>query len=284
VNYYEHHLGDWAQATAHLSFVEDAAYSRLIRKYYSDERPLPADIGTLQRLVGARTREERQAVETVLREFFALGEDGWRNKRCDEELARFQLKRTKAQRSANARWQRAAEHSERNANAMRTHSEGNALQSPVTSHQSPEDKERDTSLTLVGHRGRAQDGLPEPPDPAPTTPTMASAVCVAMRAAGLASVNPGHPKLLALLEASAPIGAFVGAAQDAAARGKGFAYALAIVEGQLAAAKAAPTGPTPMRRMSAAERAAEAVAHLTGKRDHLNFDRRTIDVESNPLG
>lgn len=152
------------------------------------------------------------------------------------------------------------------------------------SHSHSQTKERDTSLTLVGHRGRAQDGLPEPPDPAPTTPTMASAVCVAMRAAGLASVNPGHPKLLALLEASAPIGAFVGAAQDAADRGKGFAYALAIVEGQLAAAKAAPTGPTPMRRMSAAERAAEAVAHLTGKRDHLNFDRRTIDVESNPLG
>lgn len=113
---------------------------------------------------------------------------------------------------------------------------------------------------------------------------MAGAVCVAMRAAGLRSVNPGHPKLLSLLEAGAPIGAFVGAAQDAADRGKGFAYALAIVEGQLAAAKTAATNPAPLRRMSAAERAAEAVAHLTGKRDHPHPDRRTIDVESNPVG
>ncbi len=136
MNYYEHHLGDWAQATAHLSFVEDAAYSRCIRKYYADERPLPADIGMVQRLVGARTREERQAVETVLREFFVLTDDGWRNKRCDEELARFQDKRTKAQRSAIARWSRESEHTDGHADAMRTHSEGNAHQTPDTRHHS----------------------------------------------------------------------------------------------------------------------------------------------------
>ena len=136
MNYYEHHLGDWAQATAHLSFVEDAAYSRCIRKYYADERPLPADVGMVQRLVGARTREERQAVETVLREFFVLGEDGWRNKRCDEELARYQDKRTKAQRSAIARWSRESEHTDGSADAMRTHSEGNAHQTPDTRHHS----------------------------------------------------------------------------------------------------------------------------------------------------
>lgn len=136
MNYYEHHLGDWAQATAHLSFIEDAAYSRCIRKYYADERPLPADIGMVQRLVGARTREERQAVETVLREFFVLTDDGWRNKRCDEELARFQDKRAKAQRSAIARWSRESEHTDGNADAMRTHSEGNAHQTPDTRHHS----------------------------------------------------------------------------------------------------------------------------------------------------
>lgn len=35
MNYYEHHLGDYAEATAHLSFVEDAAY------IYRAERPTP---------------------------------------------------------------------------------------------------------------------------------------------------------------------------------------------------------------------------------------------------
>jgi uncharacterized protein YdaU (DUF1376 family) len=148
LNYYEHHIGDYAEATAHLNFVEDAAYSRCIRKYYATERPLPTDLKDVQRLVGARTRDERAAVETVLREFFTLEDDGWHQKRCDSDIHRFHEKQGKARASANVRW------AERNANAMRTHSEGtakegsernanaskthdgrNALQSPVTSHQ-----------------------------------------------------------------------------------------------------------------------------------------------------
>jgi uncharacterized protein YdaU (DUF1376 family) len=92
MNYYEHHIGDYAEATLHLSFVEDAAYSRLIRKYYSTERPLPADLKQVQRLIGARTREEKSAVEVVLKEFFSLGDDGWHNERCDFELAKFRAR------------------------------------------------------------------------------------------------------------------------------------------------------------------------------------------------
>jgi uncharacterized protein YdaU (DUF1376 family) len=148
VNYYEHHIGDYAEATAHLSFVEDAAYSRCIRKYYASESPLPGDVKAVQRLVGARTRDEKAAVDTVLREFFTLLEDGWHNTRCDEEIARYQAKRSNAQRSANSRWSGMRTHSDGNANASGTHTEriadalptqsdGNALQSPVSSLQSP---------------------------------------------------------------------------------------------------------------------------------------------------
>lgn len=88
MNFYKHHIGDYAQATAHLSFVEDAAYSRMLRKYYAEEAPLPVDVAKVIRLIGARTREEKQAVQTILDEFFTLEADGWHNKRADEELAR----------------------------------------------------------------------------------------------------------------------------------------------------------------------------------------------------
>ena len=135
MNYYEHHLGDYAEATAHLSFVEDAAYSRLMRKAYATEGPLPADTKAVQRLVGARSKDEREAVDAVLAEFWTLTSEGWRNTRCDAEIARYQDKQRKAKASAEARWS----HTERNANAlpnaMRTHCEGNALQSPVSKHQ-----------------------------------------------------------------------------------------------------------------------------------------------------
>lgn len=139
MNYYEHHLGDYAEATAHLSFVEDAAYSRMIRKYYATENPLPVEPKAVQRLVGARTKEEKEAVDTILKEFFDLRDDGWHNARCDAEIERFKDKQEKAKRSANARWNNRESHSEGNANAspnaMRTHSEGNAHQTPDTRHQ-----------------------------------------------------------------------------------------------------------------------------------------------------
>jgi uncharacterized protein YdaU (DUF1376 family) len=141
MNYYEHHIGDFAQATAHLSFVEDAAYSRLIRKYYAEEKPLPADTKAVQRLVGARSREEKEAVATILNEFFVLAADGWHNKRCDSEIVRYQDKQAKAKRSAAARWHKPAEGSDGIASAapgaMRTHSDGNAHQAPDTTPQTP---------------------------------------------------------------------------------------------------------------------------------------------------
>jgi uncharacterized protein YdaU (DUF1376 family) len=141
VNYYEHHLGDYAEATGHLSFVEDAAYSRMMRKAYATEKPLPADVKAVQRLVGARSKEERDAVDAVLAEFWVLHADGWHNDRCDAEIARYQDKQRKAKASAEARWTANRPHSEGNANAspnaMRTHSEGNALQTPDTKHQTP---------------------------------------------------------------------------------------------------------------------------------------------------
>jgi uncharacterized protein YdaU (DUF1376 family) len=90
MNYFELHIGDYAEATAHLTFVEDAAYIRLLRKYYATERPLPADLKAVQRLVGARTKEEKNAVQAVLEEFFSLQADGWHNARCDAEIAKFQ--------------------------------------------------------------------------------------------------------------------------------------------------------------------------------------------------
>jgi uncharacterized protein YdaU (DUF1376 family) len=87
VNFYKHHINDYAQATSHLTLVEDAIYRRLLCKYYADELPLPADLATVERLVGTKTPTERESLQSVLDEFFIREPDGWHNKRCDEELA-----------------------------------------------------------------------------------------------------------------------------------------------------------------------------------------------------
>jgi uncharacterized protein YdaU (DUF1376 family) len=150
LNYYEHHLGDYSAATAHLSWDEDQAYTRLLRAYYHQEKPIPLDLREACRLVRASTTTQKKAVESVLREFFKQESDGWHQKRCDEEIERFQGKQSKARRSANLRWsaERAqsdgnanasSSQSERNANALPTQSDGNApsLQSPDTNLQTP---------------------------------------------------------------------------------------------------------------------------------------------------
>lgn len=134
MNYYEHHIGDYDEATAHLTACEDGIYSRLIRKYMATERALPADLKALQRLVRARTRDEKAAVQTVLDEFFELREDGWHQHRCDETIERYRDKQEKARASAEARWGYKRSQSDGNANAseenhadaMRSHTEENA--------------------------------------------------------------------------------------------------------------------------------------------------------------
>lgn len=92
----------------------------------------------------------------------------------------------------------------------------------------------DSSPGLDTHRAGARALSPDLP-----TPTQAAAACLAMREAGLASTNPAHPELLALLPHASPA-QFAQAAATAAGKGKGFAYALGVLRGQLADAAAPP--------------------------------------------
>jgi uncharacterized protein YdaU (DUF1376 family) len=92
MRHFAHNIGDYAAATAHLSFIEDAAYHRCLRRYYQDEHALPGDVKEVQRLVGARTKEERQAVANVLAEFFHLEGDGYHQDRADREIEVYHAK------------------------------------------------------------------------------------------------------------------------------------------------------------------------------------------------
>jgi uncharacterized protein YdaU (DUF1376 family) len=166
MNYYEHHIGDYSQATSHLSFIEDATYSRLIRKYYATEKPMPVDIKTVQRLVNARSKEEKNAVELVLNEFFILTNDGWRQGRCDHEIARFKDKQAKAKRSADSRWQPSNATAttaeikldlDTNASCVRIAEALPTQCSPDTNHQSPISKHQ--SIKSMG--GGSAKNIPE---------------------------------------------------------------------------------------------------------------------------
>lgn len=97
MNYYKRHIGDYAAATRHLSLLEHGVYCLLLDVYYTTEKPLPADERAVFRLVGARSDDEREAVKTILGEFFTSAPDGYRQPRCDEEIA---IKQEKSARNA----------------------------------------------------------------------------------------------------------------------------------------------------------------------------------------
>ena len=253
MNYFELHIGDYDQATAHLSACEDGIYMRLIRWYMASEAPLPADIKQVQRRVRAHSKEERTAVQTVLAEFFVLDADGYRQRRCDEEVARYQDKQAKARRSAEARWNPQRSQSDGNANAsptvppdaMRTHSERYAPrarpQTPDTKHQTQESAE-----VLPPPIARALD--PDPPDPEPDPgqqPTPRGAACIAIRRAGITAVNPSHPDLQRLLDAGVTPQDLADTAAELVGKGKGsFPLLLATVDGRLRDASAAGSAPS----------------------------------------
>lgn len=143
MHYYKHHIGDYLADTTHLTLVEHGAYLRLMMLYYQSECALNANA---LRMICARSAEEKEAAESVLNEFFDSTENGWVHKRCDDEISRFHGKSDAAKASADARW------GKRNANEMRTHTEGNANQEPLTNNQEPvKEKKRAPRFDAQAH-------------------------------------------------------------------------------------------------------------------------------------
>lgn len=242
MNYYEHHLADYTQATAHLSMLEDAAYSRMLRWYYANEKPLPIDTKAIERLVRAQSKQEREAVKTVLEEFFVQAEDGWHQDRADNEIARFKESepdRIAKRENEKERQRRSRERRKEIFEILRDHGIVPAYDAPMSELQ--------TMLSRVTLKPVTRDATgTHTPDPTPHTPipvdthtqdqptvgvcvSLVGECCKALVDAGIpaTSINQGHPKLLKLIEAGATVIEFGETARESVAKGNGsFAYVL----------------------------------------------------------
>ena len=71
--FYNFNIGDYRGHTAHLTPTEHYIYRSLIDWYYLNERPMPAnDIDYIARVLMLKTDDERQALQSVLSEFFKV--------------------------------------------------------------------------------------------------------------------------------------------------------------------------------------------------------------------
>jgi uncharacterized protein YdaU (DUF1376 family) len=141
VNYYPHHIGDYLRDTSHLTALEDGIYRRMLDVYYASEKPLPPDNQWVYRLVRAHTKEEREAVEEILRQYFQKYEDGWRNKRADEEIKALN-KRLKAWKANGKKGGRPKTNGFKSANPAVT-----ATDNPIESSQTPNTKHQINKAT-----------------------------------------------------------------------------------------------------------------------------------------
>jgi uncharacterized protein YdaU (DUF1376 family) len=147
MHYYQFNIGDYAKATRHLSNLEDLAYRRLMEIYYDTEKPLVNDVDKLARLINMR--ENKKEIEVVLSDFFTLSDDGFSQKRIDEEIQNYNAKADTARangkkggRPKKANWNPEETEQEPKktksvilANPEETGSKAN--QEPITNNQEP---------------------------------------------------------------------------------------------------------------------------------------------------
>ena len=116
--WYKRFPGDYLSKTQHLSLAGHGAYCLMLETYYATERPLPRDRAARYRLLRAFDPDEREAVDSVLAEFWIEGPDGWVNQKATEVMAEARDRSDTARKSANHRWRKDAN---ADANAVRPH-------------------------------------------------------------------------------------------------------------------------------------------------------------------
>lgn len=90
MHYYKFNIKDWSRDTAHLSVEEEGVYRRLLDHYYESEMPIPVETQPVIRRLRLGGHEAELSV--ILGEFFTLESDGYRHKRCDDEIAKYHAK------------------------------------------------------------------------------------------------------------------------------------------------------------------------------------------------
>lgn len=145
MNYYQHHIGDFNNATRHLSLVERAIYRDLLDMYYDTEKPIDAsNLERLARRLQCATEDQTAALKYVLEEFFTLQDGAYINNRCEREIAEFHGKRKQASEAGKASAKKRAEKKRQDPNG----GSSNAKQSNGDSSTDVEDQSNENSTNV----------------------------------------------------------------------------------------------------------------------------------------
>lgn len=267
MNYWPKHIGPWLKATVSLTLAEEGAYGRLVDWCYGNEQPLPLNVEEVHRITRCRDRTEREITDAMVKRFFVQTDTGWRHERIERELAAAQRRGTFSGEKREAELQRRKRSNDKKSMLFKQARDAGlqvGWNMSITSIANLLGRNgiEDAKLPVQVAIQDVQDDLSGRTDDAvfsaarePRNSTSkeveirdasyqvvfqdalgrdlnAGAACKRMRALGMATVNPGDPRLLELLRLGIDVEAIALAASEAIARGKGFAYALAIAKGR----------------------------------------------------
>jgi uncharacterized protein YdaU (DUF1376 family) len=100
MNWYKFRYAEYAMQTRHLTELEDLVYRRCIDLYYNHKMPFPDADWVAKRI----QISDVQVVDSVLKEFFRKGAEGYSYQQADDDLSDFEVKSQKARDAVNARW------------------------------------------------------------------------------------------------------------------------------------------------------------------------------------
>lgn len=260
MHYYKRNIGDYAKKAGRLTMLQHGAYTLLLDACY-DREQFPTREEAIDWLWASSTAEI-EAVDFVLSKFFHLVDGRFVQNRIQEELAEYHEKSLNNKRIAQEREAKRREKSTKRAPVV---NEAPPNQEPLTINQEPL-----TTHTEAVASGVARDELPEPHElpvqTASTSHPLSGVVCKAIKQTGIGLVNPGHPKLNALLHAGVTVEQVVAACAKALEKQKNFSYALGILQKeeeeardlakQLAKPKATPRNQPPAKSFAQQEREA----------------------------
>lgn len=200
MNFYKRHIGDYIKDAGHLTLLEHGIYTRLLDVYYTREAGIPQDKAA--RLIGARSKDELQALANVLEEFFTLVDGTWTQGRCEEEIGNASAKAEKNREngSKGGRPRKTVEDPQPTENpngfdvGNHVGSENNLSQTPDSRLQTKTLEAAPPASNEVG--AGDDDRLPPRPTLAAVHPdNRAVGICTLLTGAGVKRVTAFHPNV-----------------------------------------------------------------------------------------
>jgi len=131
MHYYQFNIADYRKDTTHLSRLEHSIYRDLIDWYYLDESLIPLDLSFVSRRLRLCSTDDERALKNVLTDFFERTNEGYVQKRIEQEIANFkhtiEVASKAGKASAEARRIKASE---------RTLNDRSTNHKPITNNQS----------------------------------------------------------------------------------------------------------------------------------------------------